>query len=198
MVFWLHWFTHTCPAVQLSQHYLLKRLYFLHCIFLSPLLNISCVFSSAQLLSHVWLFATPWTAARQASLSITNSWSLLKRMSTESAMPSNHLTLCLPFLLHLQSFPASRSFQTNQFFASGGQRTGVSASASVFPMNIQEWFPLRWTGRISLQSKEFSRVFSNTQFESINFKKDLLSTALPIRTRPSFPPGQSLRIRKLP
>jgi len=108
MVFWLHWFTHTCPAVQLSKHYLLKRLYFLHCIFLSPLLNISYVFSSAQSLSHVLLFATPWTAARQASLYITNSWSLLKFMSIELAMPSNHLILCLPFLLHLQSFPAKK------------------------------------------------------------------------------------------
>ena len=76
--------------------------------------------SSVQSLSHVWLFATPWTAARQASLSITNSWSLLKFMSIESVMPSKHLILCHPLLTHLQSFPASGSFQMSQFFASGG------------------------------------------------------------------------------
>ena len=72
-------------------------------------------FSSVQFLSHVWLFATPWTAARQASLSITNSQSLLKLMSIESVMPSNHLILCCPFLLLLQSFPASGSFPMSWF-----------------------------------------------------------------------------------
>ena len=70
-------------------------------------------------LSHVWLFATPWTAACQVSLSITNPWSLLKLMSIESVMPSNHLILC-PLLL-LQSFPASGSFPMSQPLASGGQ-----------------------------------------------------------------------------
>ena len=68
----------------------------------------------------------------------------------------------VPFSFCLQSFPVSGSFQMSQFFASGGQSIGVSASASVFPMNIQDWFPLGWTGWISLQSKELSRVFSNT------------------------------------
>ena len=68
----------------------------------------------------------------------------------------------IPFSSHLQSFPASGSFQMSQLFASGGQSIGVSASASVLPMNIQNWFPLGWTGWISLQSKGFSRVFSNT------------------------------------
>ena len=67
----------------------------------------------------------------------------------------------VPFSSHLQFFPASGSFQMSQFFASGGQSIGVSASASVLPMNIQDWFPLGWTGWISLQSKELSRVFSN-------------------------------------
>ena len=62
----------------------------------------------------------------------------------------------------LQSFPASRSFQKSQFFTSGGRSIGASAWASVFPMNIQDWFPLGWTGLISLQSKGLSRVFSNT------------------------------------
>ena len=77
----------------------------------------SVPFSSAQSLSHVQLFATPWNAAHQASLSITNSWSLLKLMSIESVMPSNHLISVIPFSSHLQSFPASSdSFQMSQFF----------------------------------------------------------------------------------
>ena len=73
----------------------------------------------------------------------------------------------IPFS-HLQSFPASGSFQMSQFFTSGGQSIGVSASTSVLPMNIQDWFPLEWTGWISFQSKGLSRAFSNTQFKSIN------------------------------
>ena len=74
----------------------------------------------------------------------------------------------IPFSSHLQSFPASGSFSTSQFFVSGGQSIGISASALVLPVNIQDWFPLGWTGWISLQSKGLSRVFSNTQFKSIN------------------------------
>ena len=95
------------------------------------------VSQSVQSLHHVLLFTTPWTAACQASLSITSSWSLLTLMSIESVMLSNHLILCCLLLLPLQSFPASGSFPMNQFFASGGQSIGVSASASVFPMTIQ-------------------------------------------------------------
>ena len=91
-------------------------------------------FSSVQLLSHVRLFATPWTAAHQASLSITNSQSLLKLMPLELVMPSNHLILCCP----LPSFPASGSFPMSQLFTSGGQSIGVSASALFLPMNIQD------------------------------------------------------------
>ena len=115
--------------------------------------------SSVQSLGHVQLFATPWTAAHQASLSMTNSQSLPKPMSIESVMPSNHLILCWPFSSHLQSSPASGSFQMSQFLTSAGQSTGVSASVSVLPMNTQDWFPLGWTGWISLQSKGLSRVF---------------------------------------
>ena len=75
----------------------------------------------------------------------------------------------IPFFSHLQSFPASGCFSISQLFASGGQSIGVSASTSVLPMNIQDWFPLGWTGWISLQSKGLSRVFSNTKkFKSIN------------------------------
>ena len=75
----------------------------------------------------------------------------------------------------LQSFPASGSFPMSQFFASGGQSIGVSASASVFPMNIQDWFPLGWTALISLQLKELSRVFSNTTVQKHQFFSTLLS-----------------------
>ena len=71
----------------------------------------------------------------------------------------------IPFSTHLQSFPASGSFPMSQFFASGGQSIGVSASASVFPMNIQYWFPLGWTGWISLLFKGLSRVLSNTKVQ---------------------------------
>ena len=82
--------------------------------------------------------------------------------SIELVMPSNHLILCHPFSSCLQSFPASGYFPMSQCFTSGGQSIGVSASASVLPMNIQDRFPSGWTGLISLQSKGLSRVFSNT------------------------------------
>ena len=120
-------------------------------------------FSSVQLLSPLRLFVTPWTAAHQASLSITNSWSLLKFMSIELVMPSNHL---IPFFSRLQSFPASGFFPVSQFFTSGGQSIGASASTLVLPMNIQGEFPL---GLISLQSKGLSRVFSNTTVQKDQF-----------------------------
>ena len=133
-------------------------------------------FSSVQSLSRVRLFATPWTAAHQASLSIASSRSLLKLMSFELVMPSNHLILCHPLLLSLQSFLASGSFQMNQFFTSGGQSVEISASESVFPMNIQDWFPLGWTGWISLQSKGLSRVFSTTTVQKYQFFSTQLSS----------------------
>ena len=105
----------------------------------SQLSSVSSSGQSVQPLSRVRLFATPRTAAHQASLSITNSQSLPKLMSIESLMPSNHLILCHPLLLLLlQSFPSSVSFPMSQFFTSGGQSIGVSASASVLPMNTQD------------------------------------------------------------
>ena len=111
----------------------------------------------------------PWIAARQASLSITNTQSLLKLISITSVLPSNHLILCHPLFLLLSIFLIIRVFPVNQFFKSGGQSIGVSASASVLPMNIQDWFPLGWTGWISLQFKGFSRVFSNTKVQKHQF-----------------------------
>ena len=112
--------------------------------------------------------ATPWIPACQASLSITNSWSLLKLMSIQLVVQSNHLILCHPLLLCLQSFPASEFFQMSQFFSSGGQSIRGSASASVLPVNNQDCFPLGWTGLMSSESKGLSRVFSSTQFEIIS------------------------------
>ena len=131
--------------------------------------------SSVQLLSHVRLSVTPWTAARKASLPIINSGSLLKLISIESVMPSNHLILCHPLLLLPSIFPSIP-------FASGGQSIGVSASTSVLPLTIQDWFPLEWTSCISLQPKLLSRVFSTPQFKSINF------SALSFLYSPTFTP----------
>ena len=128
-----------------------------------------CFFSSVQSLSHVWLFATPQIAARQASLSNTNSQSLLKLMPIESVMPSSHVILCRPFSSCPQSLPASGSFQMSQLFALGGQSIGISASTSVLPMNTQDWSPLGWTGWISLQSKGLSSIFSNTTVQKHQF-----------------------------
>ena len=119
-------------------------------------------------------FATPWTAAHQASLSRTNSQSLLKFMSIESVMPSCHLIFCHPLLLP-SVFPSIRFFPMSQLFPSGSQSIGASASASVLPMNIQERFPLGLTGWISLQSKELSRVFSNTTVQKHQFSSAQLS-----------------------
>ena len=109
--------------------------------------------SSVQSLSHVWLFATPWTAARQASLSITNSRSLLKLMFIELVLQSNHLILCCSLLLLPSIFPSIRVFSSESILRIRWPKYWVSASASVLPMNVQDWFPLGWTGWISLQSK---------------------------------------------
>ena len=126
---------------------------------------VSTVFSSVQSLSRIRLFVTPWTAALQASLSITNSRSPSKPMSIESVGPPNHLIFCHPLLLLPSIFPSIRVFS----FASGGQSIAVSASTSVLPMNTQDWSPLGWTGGISLQSKGLSGVFSNTTVQKHQF-----------------------------
>ena len=126
-------------------------------------------FSLVQSLSHAQLFVTPWTAARQAFLSIANSQSLLKLVPVESVMPSSHLILCLPLLLLPQIPPSIRVFPMSQLFACGGQNIGVSASASVLPVNTQDWSPSGWTGWISLQSRGLSRVFSNTTVHKHQF-----------------------------
>ena len=144
------------------------------------LLRLSCslVFSSVQSLSHVWIFATTWITARQASLSITISRSSLKLTSIKSVTPSSHLILCRPFSSCPQSLPASESFPMSQLFTWGGQSNGVSALASVLPKNIQGWSPLEWTGCISLQSKGLSRVFSNTTVQKHQLFSDQLSSLI--------------------
>ena len=98
--------------------------------------------SSVQSLSCVRLFVIPWTAAHQSSLSITNSWSLLKLMSIELVMPSNHVILCCPLLLLPSIFSRIWVFSKESFFPWGGQNIGVSASASVLLKNTQNLFPL--------------------------------------------------------
>ena len=126
------------------------------------------VFSSVQSLTCIWLFANPWTAARQAFPPVHHQLSELAQThvhwASDAIQPSHPV---IPFPPTF-SLPASGSFPMSQFFTSGGQSIGVSASASVLPMNIQEWFPLGWTGWISLQSKGLSRVFSNTTVKSIS------------------------------
>ena len=139
-------------------------------------------FTSAQTLSCVWLFATPWTVAHQASLSITNSLSLLKLMSIELVMPSSHLILCCPLLLP-STFPSIRVF-SNESALCIRRPEYWWVSASVLPMNIQDWFPLGRTGWISSQSKGLSRVFSNITVQRHQFFGAQLSLwpNSPIRT----------------
>ena len=120
-----------------------------------------------QLLSCVQLFVTPWTAAHQASLSITSSRSLLKPMSIESVMPSNHLILCRPFSSCPQSFPTSGSFPVSCLLASGGQSIAALASVSVLPLNIQGWFPLGLIGLISLRQRDSQETSPTPQIQSI-------------------------------
>ena len=116
-------------------------------------------FSSVQLLSRVWLFATPWTAARQASLFITNSWSHTNPCPLSQRCHPTISSSVVPFSSCLKSLPASGSFPVSQLFSSGGQSIGVSASTSVLPMNTQDWSPLGWTGWILLPLKSWCFFF---------------------------------------
>ena len=121
-----------------------------------------------QSLSHVQLFAIPWTGAHQTSLLFTISQSMLEVRSRDSVMTSNDLHLCHPLLL-------SSFFLNNRVFSSGlallirCQNIGVSASASVLPMNIQGWFSLGLAGLISLLFKGLSRIFSSTTIQKHQF-----------------------------
>ena len=129
--------------------------------------NILCLSVLVQLLSCVQLFVTPWTAACQASLSITNSQSLLKLISILSVMPSNHLTLCCPLLLPPLIPPSIRVFSNESTLRMRWPK--YWSFSSVLPMNTQDWSPLGWTGWISLQSKGLSRVFPNTTVQKHQF-----------------------------
>ena len=123
---------------------------------------VSVQFSSFQSLCRVRLFVTPWIAAHQAPLSITNSLSSTKLMSIESVMPSSHLILCRPLLLLPPNPPSIRVFSNESTLHMRWPNIGVSALASLLPMNTHDWFPLESTVCIFLQSKGLSRVFSNT------------------------------------
>ena len=133
-------------------------------------------FSSIQSLSPVWLFETPWITACQASLFITNSRSLPNSSPSSRWCHPAISSSVSPFSSCPQSLPASESFPMSQLFAWRGQSIGVSTSASVLPMNTQSWYPLGWTGWISLQSKGLSRVFSNTTVQKHQFFGTQLSS----------------------
>ena len=119
-------------------------------------------FSSVQSLSHVQLFATPSTTACQASCPSPTPEACSNFCPSSRWCHPTISSSVVPFSSRLQSFPASGCFPRSQFFTSGAQSIGASASASALPMNIQGWFPLGWTGLVSLLSKGLSRVFSST------------------------------------
>ena len=131
------------------------------------------MFSSVQSLCHVQLFATAWTAACQASLSITNSRTLPKLRFIDLVVPYNHLILYCPLLLLPSIFPSVRVFSNESALLIRWQSIGVSASTSVLSMNTQDWSPLEWTGWISLRSKGLTRVFSNTTVQKHQFYTQL-------------------------
>ena len=120
-------------------------------------------------LNCVWRLATTWTAVVQASLSSTISHNLLKLMSIESVMPSNHLILCCPLLLLPSIFPSIMVFSSESALCIRWPRIGASVSTSVLPMNIQDWFHVGLTGLISLLSKGLSRVFASTTVRKHQF-----------------------------
>ena len=132
-------------------------------------------FSSVQSLSCVWLFATQWTAACQASLSITNAQSPLKPMSIESVMPSNHLILCRPLHLLPPIPPSIRVFSNESTLRMRWPKYWSFSFSISLSMNTQDWSPLGWTGWISLQSKGLLRVFSHTTVQKHQFFSDQLS-----------------------
>ena len=132
-------------------------------------------FSSVQSLSQVWLFVAPWTAAHQASLSITNSQRLLKLMCIESVMPSSHLILLSSPSPPASVFPSIRVFSKESVHRIRWPKCWSFSFSTVLPMNIQDWFPLGLTGWISLQSKGLSRVISNTTVQKHQFFSAQLS-----------------------
>ena len=132
-------------------------------------------FCSVQSLSRIQHFVSPWTAACQDSLSITNLWTPHRLMYIESVMPSNHLTLYHPLLFLPSIFPSTRVFSNESALCIRWPKYWILASALVLPVNIQDWFPLAWTGWISLQSNGCSRVLSNTTIQKHQFFRSHLS-----------------------
>ena len=166
------WVNHdNCWCLSSGKRKHLLFAYFLFLFFLDmnkmPIKEVQ--FSSVQWLSCVRLFATPWIAARQASLSITNSWSSPKLCPLSRWCHPAISSSVVPFSSCPQSLPASESFPMSQLFTTGGQSTGVSALASFLPKKSQNWSPLEWNGWISLQSKGLSRVFSNATVQKHQF-----------------------------
>ena len=131
---------------------------------------------SVQFSSVTQSCPTPWIAAHQASLSITNSWSLLKLMPIESVMPSNHLILCRLLLLLPPIPPSIRVFSNESTLSIRWPKYWSFSFRSVLPVNTQDWSPSGWTGWISLQSKGLSRVFSNTTVQKHQFFSTQLSS----------------------
>ena len=164
-------YIHTC--MHISVHI------YIHMNWTDICIYISVQFSSVQSLSFVWLLATPWTTARQTSLSITNSQSLPKLMSIELVMSSNHLILFHSLLLLPSIFPSNRVFSNESAFGIRWPKFGVSASISVLPMNTQDWSPLWCTGRDSQESStpQFKRINSSV-FSSHPFMTTGKTTAL--------------------
>ena len=126
-------------------------------------------FCSVQSLSHVWLFATPWTAAHQTSCPSPAPGACSNSCPLNQCFHPTISPSAVPLSTCLLSFPAPGSFLRSQFFASGGQSIGPSASASTLPINIQDWFPLVLTGWIFLKSKGLSKVFFKTTVQKHQF-----------------------------
>ena len=137
-------------------------------ILLKHLFHLWIWFSSVQSISHAWLSVTPWTAAHQASLSIINSQSLLKLISIESVMPSNHLILCHLLLLLPSIFPSIRVFSKESVLCITWPRYWSFYFSSVLPMNIQGWNPLNWLGWSPCHPRVSEESSPTLQFKSIN------------------------------
>ena len=215
---WLYWKIittinlgniHYCSQIQntvyvfFSQYVLLRYNDIQHYLHLRIQHNdLACVshkeiqFSSVQLLSCVRLFATLWTAARQASLSITTPGVYPNSCPSSWQCHPTISSSVVPFSSCPQSFPASGSFQMSQLLSSGGQNIGVSASTSVLPMNTQDWFPLGWTGWISLQSKGLPRVFSNTTVQKHQFFGAQLSLYIVQLSHPYMTAGKTITLTR--
>ena len=149
-------------------------------ILFSVCIHFCANFSPVQSLSHVRLFMTPWTAARQASLSITNSWSLLKLMSVESVMPSNHLILCRPLPLLPSIFPSIRVFPKSQFLTSGGQILEFQDQYQSFQWIFRTNFCYNWLVESPCSPRDSQESSPTPQFKSIN------SSALRFLHSPTF------------